>query len=44
LGQAMAYFPPGTSQVAQAVNNPPANARDTKDVGSVPAMGRSLGI
>ena len=31
----------GTSQVAQAVKNPPANAGDTRDVGSTPGLGRS---
>ena len=32
-----------TSQVALVVKNPPANARDIRDVGSVPGSGRSLG-
>ena len=31
-------FPGGTE-----VKNPPANAGDTKDVGSIPGLGRSLG-
>ena len=26
------------------VNNPPANAGDTRDVGSIPGLGRSLGV
>ena len=32
-----------TKYVAQMVNNPPANAGDIKDVGSIPGSGRSLG-
>ena len=32
-----------TSQVALVVKNPPANARDIRDVGSVSGSGRSLG-
>ena len=31
----------GASQVALVVKNPPANARDISDVGSVPGSGRS---
>ena len=31
----------GTSQVALAVKNPPANAGDIRDMGSVPGSGRS---
>ena len=31
------------SQVAQLVKNPPANAGDTRDVGSIPMLGRSPG-
>ena len=31
------------SQVALVVKNPPANARDTRDVGSIPGSGRSPG-
>ena len=31
------------SQVALVVKNPPANAGDTRDVGSVPGLGRSPG-
>ena len=37
---------PGASQVALVVQNkkkPPANARDIRDVGSIPGSGRSLG-
>jgi len=30
------------SQVALVVKNPPANARDVRDVGSIPGLGRSL--
>ena len=33
----------GTSQVAQLVNNLPANAGDTRDMSSIPWLGRSLG-
>jgi len=33
--------PGGASQVAQAVKNPPANAGDTRDTGSIPGSGRS---
>ena len=29
------------SQVALVVKNPPANARDVRDVGSIPGLGRS---
>ena len=31
------------SQVAQRVKNPPANAGDIRDTGSIPGSGRSLG-
>ena len=30
------------SQVALVVKNPPANARDVRDVGLIPGLGRSL--
>ena len=33
----------GASQVVQLVNNMPANEEDTRDVGSTPGSGRSLG-
>ena len=33
----------GASQMALVVKNPPANAGDTGDVGSIPELGRSLG-
>ena len=33
----------GASLVAQLVKNPPANAGDTRDVGSVPGLGRFPG-
>ena len=33
----------GASQVALMVKNLPANARDTKDVGFIPELGRSSG-
>ena len=32
-------FPGGS-----VVNNPPANVRDTGDVGSIPGLGRSRGV
>ena len=32
-----------SSQVALVVKNPPANAGDLKDVGSIPGLGRSSG-
>ena len=32
-----------TSQVAQVVKNPPANAGDARDVGSIPGLERSPG-
>ena len=35
--------PYGTSQVALVIKNPPANAGDIRDMGSIPGMGRSLG-
>ena len=33
----------GASQVAPVVKDPPANARDVRDVGSIPGSGRSPG-
>ena len=33
---------PGASQVARAVKNPPANAGDSREEGSIPGLGRSL--
>ena len=38
----MAAIVDGASQVALVVKNPPANAGDVRDVGSIPEMGRSL--
>ena len=32
------------SQVAQWLKNPPANAGDTRDLGSIPGSGRSPGV
>ena len=32
-----------TSQAALVVKNPPANARDVRDPGSIPGLGHSLG-
>ena len=37
------YRAMGTSQVALAVKNPPANADDVRDVGSIPELGRHPG-
>ena len=34
----------GASQVALVVKNPPSNAGDTGDVGSIPSRGRLLGV
>ena len=34
----------GTSQVASVVKNPPVNAGGTRDVGSIPGLGRSPGV
>ena len=34
---------PGASQVLLAVKNPPANAGDVGDMGSIPGLGRSPG-
>ena len=33
----------GLSQVTLVVKNPPANARDIRDVSSIPGLGRSPG-
>ena len=33
----------GASQVALVVKNPPASARDLRDAGSIPGLGRSPG-
>ena len=33
----------GASQVVLVIKNPPANAGDIRDVGSIPASGRSPG-
>ena len=33
----------GASQVALVVKNPPVNAGDARDTGSIPGSGRSLG-
>ena len=33
----------GASQVALVVKNPPANAGDIRDTGSIPGLGRSPG-
>ena len=42
--QIMRVCPPmRASQVAQVLKNPPANAGDTGDVGSIPGPGRSPG-
>ena len=33
-----------SSQVVLVVKNPPASAGDTRDRGSIPGLGRSLGV
>ena len=35
--------PSRASQVAVVVKNPPANAGDVRDMGSIPGLGRPLG-
>ena len=39
----MHVFRVGASQVALVVKNPPANAGDIRELGSVPGLGRFLG-
>ena len=34
----------GASQMARVIKNPPANAGDARDTGSVPGSGRSPGV
>ena len=34
----------GASQMARVIKNPPANAGDARDTGSVPGLGRSPGV
>ena len=34
----------GASQVALVVKNPPVNAEDVRDAGSIPGSGRSPGV
>ena len=36
------YMLTRASQVTPVVNNPPANAGDTRDAGSIPGLGKSL--
>ena len=48
IGHSLATKPPPpsflwTSQLALVVKNPPANAGDARDMGSIPGSGRSLG-
>ena len=43
LLQAGAFLVHGASQVVKVVKNPPANAGDVRDMGSIPGWGRSLG-
>ena len=38
------FFTNRASQVALVLKNPPANAEDTKDTGSIPGLGRSPGV
>ena len=37
------YYDPRASQVVLVVKNPPANAGDLRDTGSIPGLGRSFG-
>ena len=37
------YIPVWASQVALVVKNPPVNAGDVSDMGSIPGLGRSPG-
>ena len=37
------YYTIGASQVVLVVKNPPANAGDSRDTGSIPEMGRAPG-
>ena len=37
------HLRPGVSQVVLVVKNSPANARDLRDTGSIPGLGRSPG-
>ena len=39
----MHVFRVGASQVALVVKNPPANAGDIRELGSIPGLGRFLG-
>ena len=38
------YKAKGASQVALVVKNPPANAGDSREAGSIPGLGRSPGV
>ena len=38
------YKAKGASQVALVVKNPPANAGDSREAGSMPGLGRSPGV
>ena len=38
------FFTNRASQVSLVLNNPPANAEDAKDTGSIPGLGRSPGV
>ena len=38
------YYNNYASQVALAVKNPPANAGDLRNMGSIPGLGRSPGV
>ena len=43
LGNSMPLLSSRASQVALVVKHPPANARDMRDIGSIPGSGRSPG-
>ena len=43
-GKPLAYMHTYTSQVVIVVKNLPANSGDARDVGSIPALGRSPGV
>ena len=42
-GGVLGSFPDSRPQLALVVKNPPANAGNSRDLGSIPGLGRSLG-
>ena len=44
MGELTSKDKPGASQVVLVVKNPPANAGDTRDMGSSPGPGRCPGV